>query len=41
MELPMIDPVGTFEQIRDSAILYVKTAFGTQFPSIEHERELL
>ena len=37
----MIDPVGTFEQIRDSAILYIKTAFGTQFPSIEHERELL
>lgn len=35
----MIDPIAAFEQIRDNFILYVKTAFGTRFPEIEHERE--
>jgi DEAD/DEAH box helicase domain-containing protein len=37
----MIDPVRCFEQIRENAILYVKTAFGTAFPSLEEEREAL
>ena len=37
----MIDPIGTFERIRDNFILYVKTAFRTQFPSLEKEREAL
>ena len=37
----MIDPIGTFEEIRDNFILYIKTAFGTQFPAIEDEREQL
>ncbi len=35
----VLDPVGAFEQVRDNFILYVKTAFGTRFPSIERERE--
>jgi len=37
----MKDPIASFERIRDNFLLYVKTAFGTQFPSIERERELL
>ena len=37
----MIDPIGTFERIRDHFILYVQTAFKTQFPSLETEREKL
>ena len=37
----MQDPIGAFEKIRDSLILYIKTAFGTQFPEIEQERERL
>lgn len=37
----MKDPIGVFDQIRDNFILYVKTAFGTRFPSIEKEREEL
>lgn len=37
----MIDPVGDFERIRDNFILYLKTAFGTQFPGVELERENL
>jgi hypothetical protein len=35
------DPVGAFEKIRESLILYIKTAFGTQVPSFEAEREQL
>jgi DEAD/DEAH box helicase domain-containing protein len=35
----MKDPIGAFEKLRDNLILYVKTAFGTQFPEIEEERE--
>lgn len=35
----MKDPIGAFEKLRDNLILYVKTAFGTQFPEIEKERE--
>ncbi len=33
------DPVGAFEKVRESLILYIKTAFGTQFPSFEADRE--
>lgn len=35
------DPAGAFEKVRESLILYIKTAFATQFPSVEHEREQL
>jgi len=37
----MDDPVGAFDAIRDNFLLYVKTAFATQFPSIEAERDNL
>lgn len=37
----MNDPIGAFDSIRDNFILYIKTAFGTRFPSIENEREAL
>ena len=37
----MIDPIAAFEKIRDNFILYVKTAFGTRFPSLEEDREQL
>jgi len=37
----MNDPIGAFEKIRDNFILYLKTAFGTQFPGLEQEREEL
>lgn len=37
----MNDPIGAFEKIRDNFILYLKTAFGTQFPGLEREREAM
>jgi DEAD/DEAH box helicase domain-containing protein len=37
----MRDPVGEFDKLRESLLLYVKTAFGTQFPGLELERERL
>lgn len=37
----MRDPVGAFDKVRESLILYVKTAFGTQFEGLERERERL
>ena len=37
----MNDPIGAFETIRDNFILYLKTAFGTQFPGLEREREAM
>jgi ATP-dependent helicase YprA (DUF1998 family) len=37
----MNDPIGAFDQIRDNFLLYVQTAFGTRFPSLEAEREEL
>ena len=37
----MIDPIGSFDEIKSNFIRYVKTAFGTKFPSIEEEREKL
>lgn len=35
----MNDPVGAFDKIRDNVLLYLKTAFATQYPSVEAERE--
>lgn len=37
----MNDPIGTFDSIRDDFIRYVRTAFKTQFPSLEAEREAM
>jgi ATP-dependent helicase YprA (DUF1998 family) len=37
----MNDPVGAFDKVRENFILYIKTAFGTQFPGLEREREEL
>jgi DEAD/DEAH box helicase domain-containing protein len=37
----MNDPVGAFQEIQDNFLLYIKTAFGTQFPGVEAERERL
>ena len=37
----MNDPIGAFERIRDNFILYLKTAFWTQFPGLECEREAM
>lgn len=34
----MDDPIGSFYKIRDNFLLYLQTAFGTQFPEIEAER---
>ena len=34
----MIDPIGTFEDMKEDVIRYVKTAFGTRFSTIEEER---
>src|SRR5271156_1507184 len=35
----MIDPIGSFNQIRDNFLLYLRTAFGTQYPDLDNERE--
>lgn len=37
----MFDPIGAFEEIRRNFVLYIKTAFGTRFPSLESERDCL
>jgi len=37
----MHDPIGAFDRVRDNFLLYVQTAFGTRFPSLEDEREQL
>ena len=37
----MLDPIGAFDRIRANFLLYIKTAFGTRFPSLENEREEL
>lgn len=37
----MQDPIGSFQEIKDNYILYVRTAFGTRFPSFETARERL
>lgn len=35
----MNDPIGAFNKVRENFILYIKTAFSTQFPGLERERE--
>jgi hypothetical protein len=35
------DPLGSFDDIEDNFVLYIKTAFGTKFSSLEAEREAL
>ena len=37
----MDDPLGAFERLRNNFIRYVRTAFGSRFPSFEREREAL
>lgn len=37
----MKDPIGSFDSIKNHFILYIKTAFGTRFPSVEADREKL
>jgi hypothetical protein len=37
----MIDPIGAHGSVADRVISYVRTAFGTQFPSLEQERAAL
>src|SRR5262245_22142413 len=37
----MNDPLGAFDDIRDSFLLYLRTAFGTQFSSVERHRTRL
>ena len=39
--LIVLDPIKVFEEIRNNFILYIKTAFGTRFESLEKEREEL
>ena len=41
MNIVVNDPIGAFERIRDNFILYLKTAFWTQFPRLECEREAM
>lgn len=36
--LPALDPVRAFEAIAENYLLYVQTAFGTRYPSVERER---
>lgn len=37
----LIDPIKSFDDIKDHFILYLKTAFGTRFENFEKERESL
>ncbi|MCI0627995.1 MAG: DEAD/DEAH box helicase [Acidobacteria bacterium] len=37
----MDDPIRAFEGIKENVLLYLKTAFATQYPSVEAERERL
>lgn len=37
----LIDPIKSFDDIKDHFILYLKTAFGTRFEKFEEEREKL
>jgi DEAD/DEAH box helicase domain-containing protein len=34
----MIDPIGAFQEIQENLLLYVRTAFATQFQAVEEER---
>ncbi len=37
----MIDPIGSFDEVKKDLLLYIKTAFATRFQSIEEERSKL
>ncbi len=37
----MIDPIGAYGTVAGSVVSYIRTAFGTQFPSLEAERAAL
>ncbi|EHQ34544.1 DEAD/DEAH box helicase [Methanoplanus limicola] len=37
----MIDPLGSYEYLRDNYILYLKTRFSTRYEDVEAEREFL
>lgn len=37
----LINPIYAYKEIKDNFILYVKTAFGTRYESLESEREEL
>ena len=37
----MKDPIGSYNSIRENLLQYVKTAFGTQYPALELERDRL
>lgn len=37
----MIDPIGSFQEVRENLLLYIRTAFATQFPAVEGERARL
>ncbi|MFX0108246.1 MAG: DEAD/DEAH box helicase [Candidatus Hodarchaeota archaeon] len=37
----MIDPIGSFDEVKENLVLYIKTAFATRYQSIEEEREKL
>jgi hypothetical protein len=37
----LIDPIGAYTRVAGSVVSYIKTAFGTRFPSLEEERERL
>ena len=37
----MIDPIGSFDEVKKNVILYLQTAFATSFPAIEEERTKL
>ena len=35
----LINPIYAYKEIKDNFILYIKTAFGTRYESLEQERE--
>ena len=37
----LINPIYAYKEIKDNFLLYIKTAFGTRYESIEREREEL
>lgn len=37
----MIDPIKSFDEVKENIIKYVGTAFGTRFESVDQEREVL
>lgn len=37
----MLDVIGAYNKVRESYIQYIRTAFGTEFPGLESERENL